>query len=493
MRMAYTSGTMRFALLSRPSRLCAIGLLAMSCLAAAAQATVGTTVKDEPPPPPGGVVTGRVIFADTNGPARFTKVLLKSAAPADLAENPFAELLGTPPAAPGKPGSAARNGTAAASKDAPAMSAEDRAELKSARAASAKMMSGIADLLVSTTVGADGNYTFTNVKAGTYYVHATAPGYIDPLSQFSAEDFASTDPAVKQRIAAVAVPVTVSGTDQAHADLRLERGASISGRVLYDDGTPAAGWIVRTVHRPAAAAATGSGSGAGGMGIDMADLDLAHISEMSQTEDTGRFRIAGLPTGDYILEARFTAPPLGHSSFNAIASNPGSPFGGGGLSALQGLKLTVYSGNVFRQSDAKPVSVRAGDDRSGYDLTMAIHAMHSISGMVRARADGHPVNSGTVELTLNDAQGNPDPSLHLVATIQADGGFRFDYVPPGSYTLKAAHAADVTTVSVKRILGSLMAEQKTNHRYGPASVNATLSDTDITDAKIDVPEAAASN
>jgi len=230
------------------------------------------------------------------------------------------------------------------------------------------------------------------------------------------------------------------------------------------------------------------------MGIDLADIDLNHISEMSQTDDTGHFRIAGLPAGDYLLEARLTTAALGHSAFNPIASNAGNPFGSASMAGMMGLKLTVYSGSAVRRADATAVTVGAGENRSGYDITMPLHTMHSIGGVVRAKSDAHPVNSGTVELTAQTPDGKPDTSLHLTANIGPDGSFHFDYIPgPATYSVKVSHPADVTTTGTKKMLGSTIAEQKTNHSYGSATVTSVVGDSDILDLKIDVPEVAATN
>ena len=442
---------------------------------ALSQVVLGNAPADakETAPAPGGTVTGRVVFADTNGPARFAKVLLKAAKPSAEADDDLFSALGAGPKDP----------------KAPKLSAEDEAQMKQAKTASAKFMSALTDRMLAATIGADGTYLFTNVKAGTYYVHGQAPGYVDPITQFSDDDFASTDPAMRQKIAAAAPTITVNGTEQAHADLRLERGASISGRVLYDDGTPAAGWAVRTLHEPLA----GSVPQSLGMGIDLADIDLNHISEMSPTDDTGHFRIAGLPAGDYVLEARLTTAALGHSAFNPIASNAGNPFGAASsVAGMMGLKLSVYSGNAVRRSDATAVKVGTGEDHAGYDITMPLHAMHSIGGIVRAKSDAHPVNSGSVELTAQTPDGKPDASLHLTGTLHPDGTFHFDYVPgPATYSIKVSHAADVITTGTKKMLGSVIAEQKTSHSYGSASVTTILGDSDIPDLKIDVPEPAA--
>jgi len=445
-------------------------LLLLLTIPACSQVILGNAPADtkETPPVPGGTVTGRVMFADTNGPARFAKVLLKSAKPSADANDDFFSAMANAPKGP----------------NARKLSADDQAQISQAKAASAKFMAAISDRMLAATIAADGTYLFTNVKAGTYYVHAQAPGYVDPLSQFSDEDFASADPAMRQKIAAAAPSITVNGTEQAHADLRLERGASISGRVLYDDGTPAAGWTVRTLHD-----VPGAGPQSLGMGIDLADIDLNHITEVAQTDDTGHFRIAGLAAGNYVLEARLTTAALGHSAFNPIATNSGNPFGSATMAGLMGLKLTVYSGNAVRRSDATSVAVGSGENRSGYDITMPLHTMHSIGGTVRAKSDAHPVNSGTVELTAQTPDGKPDASLHLTANIQPDGTFHFDYIPgPATYTIKASHPADVTTTGTTKMFGSTIAQQKTNHSYGSATTSATLGDSDILDLKIDVPE-----
>ena len=420
-------------------------------------------------PPAGGTVSGRVMYADTNGPARFSKVLLKSAAASTGDADVFSTLASDEDDAPKSKSSKAKH------KRTP----EEEARLKAA----SKAMAALSDLMVSATVGADGVYLFTNVKPGTYYVHAMAPGYIDPLAVFSADDLESADPAMRKRIAALVPVVTVAGTGEAHADLRLDRGASLSGRVLYDDGTPAVGWTVRTVY-PAASSAPATPS-FDASGMDPSDFNLTHITEVSVTDDRGHFRIPGLPTGSYMLQAELAVRPLGTSSFNAIA-------GTGAMSAVRGLKLRVYSGNALTQTAAKTIDVRAGDDRTGYDITMPLSTLHAVVGMVRAKNDGHPVNSGVVELTGQDAQGKDDPTLHLTASIGADGAFRFDYVPGATtYTIKVQKAADVTTTSTMKMLGSTIADQKTNRSFGPVSSTVIVGDSDATGIKLEVPDAPA--
>ena len=429
-----------------------------------AQATVALSAGPADGPVPvvsSSTVSGRVMFADTNGPARFSKVFLKSLAPAGAGDDGLAGLF---------------DGKDAAGKKTK-LSAEDEAERKTQLAASRKFMAQIGDMLVSATVAADGTYYFTNVKPGTYYVHAQALGYIDPFTGFNAEELASTDAATRAKIAVVVPTVTVTATSSGHADLRLERGGSIAGRVLYDDGTPAMGWIVRTVHPPPPS----EGSEMMG-GFDLAELDLAHAKESGTTDDTGAYRISGLPGGSYVLQARMQTSPLGHSSFNALT-------GTGSMAEMAGLKLTVYSGNAMRQAEAKPIEVRGGDAITGYEMMVPLHALHAVGGLVRAKSDGHAVSGGAVELVERDAAGKEDGTTRLSANIRGDGTFRFDYVAgPGTYTLKTVKAVDTTTTGSMKLMGSTVAEQKTTKSYGVGTAVVTVGDGDVTDLKVEVPE-----
>lgn len=434
-----------------------------------------TCFAQEKAAPATAVVTGRVTFADTNGPARFSKVLLKSMTP-DAADNPFAELMKDAADSEGKSG---KN----------KLSPEEEAEQKRTMAASMKVLSQMSDLLQATTVAGDGTYTFTDIKPGTYYLHATAKGYIDPLEQFTPDELASTDPATRKRIAAVATIVTVSGNNGVHADLRLERGASISGRVLYDDGTPAVGFTVRTVHD----APDDPNSPFAAMGLDASDMDLSHLQEASITDDTGYYRIAGLATGSYVVQARLATTPPGRSS-PSTSAGIGASAGGNAFVAMLGLKLTVYSGNALRRSEAKPITVRQGQNLADTDLTLPLHSMHALGGTVRAKSDGHPVMGGSIALTAQTADGKDDLSFHQVAAIRHDGTFQFDYIPgPASYTLKVTGAIDTApgTTAPKKIFGQTISDEKTTHKYGPATASAALGDSDLTDLKIDVPDSPA--
>jgi hypothetical protein len=402
----------------------------------------------------GSTLTGHVICGDTNAPARFAKVFLKSTTPDHTGEDFMKRLEENMQKA------AAKNGAPA--KPIPPPTEEQQR----ARAAAARSMSQATDMLNASTVGLDGAYSFAGIKPGTYYVHAVYSGYIDPFDEFAPEELDSTDPAVHARILARVPTITVTGTDAARADLRLDRGAVVSGRVFFDDGTPATGWFL-SVIKPKSAEEDSSA-----LAANMSQLlALGKGSPVPMTDDVGHYRIAGLPAGDYLLVATLHATALGISASN-IAD------GGSGIS------LAVYTGNTFSRADAKPFSLIAGEERSGMDIIIPAHSLHNIVGHVTAKTDGHALNSGDITLTSKD-----NSKLHLKAAIRDDGSFHYEYLPPGVYTIKVDEAADSkTTGSPSNFMGMAIPKQEITHKYGTATTDVVLGDADIDSVHLTVAE-----
>jgi hypothetical protein len=89
---------------------------------------------------------------------------------------------------------------------------------------------------VQTALG--GSFTIPKVAAGTYYVVAYKPGYLSPLATFPADVLSHPSEEDRKHIAATVPKITIEAGLPASIDIRLERGAAISGTVLFDDGTP---------------------------------------------------------------------------------------------------------------------------------------------------------------------------------------------------------------------------------------------------------------
>jgi hypothetical protein len=410
-------------------------------------------------------ITGSVICADTNGPARLAQVILRSSTPSDSG----AEML--------KGLEQFRGSMEGDDAKKPTLTKEQEADQKKQAAELARTANMMADTAHTVPVALDGTYRFTNVPPGTYQIRATLAGYIDPLGEFSPEDFASQDPAMRKRIAAAAQVVTITGSDGAHIDLRLERGASISGKVMFEDGSPAIGWQVQSAAAPAKGGANPFGSGGvlGAAGLK----NLLHLPVT--TDDTGHFRLSGLPSGEYVLQARVTVLGMDRGGFAPMSSGAG--MGMGNFAALMGTRLTAYSGSAMHVADAKAVSVNAGDERTGVEIVIPLHQMHAVSGHVLAKGDAHAVNFGTVELADKN-----DVSVTFTASVHEDGSFRFDFVPGNSeYTLTTHNVQDAMTTGTTTTFGQTIAKKKTLHNYGQTTQEVQVMDSDVDGVNVLVP------
>ena len=408
----------------------------------------------------GSTVTGHVFCADTNGPARFAKVLLKSAEGDHRGEEfmkRIADNMEKMAAKDGEPAPPAKPAT-------PGKPVPDDKK-KQAMAAASKGMNAALDMMNASTVGLNGEFKIAGVKPGTYYVHVLFAGYIDDFDQVSDEDFASTDPEVRARVAKIP-SITVTGTDSARAEITLERGAAISGRVLFDDGSPAAGWTLSVVKPGTKENVSDAVQAAMNQ-----SLAMSGAVQLAKSDDLGHFRITGLGAGDYAVRATMIAPSIGVTAGNIMEGG-------------SGINLTVYSGNTFNRADAKPVTVAAGEEYSGAEITVPASSLHNITGHVNAKSDGHTLNAGHVALSSKS-----NPALQLVAAIRSDGSFHFEYLPSGlAYTLTTADAADgkITPSANPGFMGLNMPNTEILAKYETGSTDVLLGDADIDSIQLTV-------
>ena len=400
----------------------------------------------------GSTVTGHVFCTDTNAPARFAKVLPKSTEGDHSGEDFIKKLTANIEKI------AAQNGESAPVKP----PAEDK---KQAVAAATTGMTQALDMMNASTVGFDGEFKFAGVKPGTYHVHVLYPCYIDSYGQFSDADLASADPAVRARIAQVPT-VTVTGTDSAQAIVRIERGAAISGRILYDDGSPASGWVLSTI-KPGS---PDSAADAASVAMNQA-LAMSGAAQLAKTDDLGDFRITGLAAGDYALRATLIAASIGITAAN---------IGDGG----SGINLAAYAGNTFDRATAKAIAVSAGEEYTGADITIPDRSLHNITGHVYAKSDSHTLNVGQVTLTSKS-----NPVLHFMAAIRDDGIFHFEYLPGGiTYTVKVEDAADGKSSpdTTPSFMGIHLPNSEILRKYGTDSTDVPLGDFNIDSVRLTV-------
>ena len=196
--------------------------------------------------------------------------------------------------------------------------------------------------------------------------------------------------------------VTIQAGQVANATVTAYRGADLLGIVNYDDGTPAAGITVSALIALSPAGSSADSS------ANAVNANLRSIGSNAQTDDRGRFHLAGLADGTYTIQAV-----------------PRS----GGL-------FPVFLGNTIDRGKATLLSLRAGEERSGLELLMNITDLHHVRGVL-ATPGSHPLPNASVSLALADNAGS-----QLSAITAADGSFTFAAVPDGKYSVSVGGAFD---------------------------------------------------
>jgi hypothetical protein len=354
------------------------------CFALAVSATASLAQRGGPV----GSVSGTVIAGDTQQPARFVQVMLQSTSGGSPQERGFGGMV------------------------------QSHTEL-------------------------DGTFLAGNVAPGDYYVTAWSPGYIPIRLALQSGLDAGTDPADLLR----QIPVVhVSADTTSNVNVTMQRGGTLSGRIVWEDGSPAAG--LQVTANDTATEAT--------MPIELAAITSPGGNFGALTDDRGNFRVTGLPNGSYVLE---------------VTIEGRAQFGGFQRGGAQTSPIHVYGTGVFHRADAKPIPLRTGDERNELRMVIDLHGLHNVTGHVLSATPGQSVASGRVSLA--DAT---DPGLQLSGSVDAEGAFTVRYVPSGTYTLTIA-GASTQPVTGYRGRGGL---NPSSNAFQPFSQSESVTDTDLT-------------
>lgn len=324
-------------------------------------------------------------------------------------------------------------------------------------------------LLTAIQTTLDGSFVIPKVAPGTYYVVAYKAGYLSPLGTFPTEVLEHPSEEDRARIAAVVPIIKVEAGLPASLDIRLERGAAISGTVLFDDGSPAADLTVRALIRRK--------EGQKETWTALPPTPFMMDAEV-HTDDLGRYRLVGLAPRDYIVQIDLE---LQNRDF-------GVEVGGHGRSRQERsiALIAFYSGSTSRKRDATSFKLAAGDEHGGEDITIPLSKLHTLSGELLSAHDGHVLNSGNVSLRDPDDQSEVESSK----IGRVDGKFHLLFIPEGNYTLHVSNAADVTYVDVLNPPGSMPPSWETTHfihGYGLTDQPVNVHD-DIPNLTLSIPE-----
>jgi hypothetical protein len=237
----------------------------------------------------------------------------------------------------------------------------------------------------------EGRFSFSAVPAGRYTLTAWKSGYAETRVGAAAP----WDPAT--------VLAVEPGRTLEPVELRLPKGASISGRVLDDAGDPLPDMRVMVGR---AAPVNGR-------------LQFQSLGLTATTDDRGEYRIGGLSSGSFVVNAFGWAAPSAPLTGSVLAARPFSIF---------------YPHTAFL-GQARPVTLRPGEDLTAIDIVYTSETM--VMPMVSGRViDPRGLGSRAAISAASAAYGIGAATRSLGGAVQPTGEFQFP-LSPGDYVLTA--------------------------------------------------------
>lgn len=307
-----------------------------------------------------------------------------------------------------------------------------------------------------------GSYTITSVPPGQYYLRVDLTGYITPIERFTPSELKAPTPEIQQRIQRELQLITVSSNSTLQADVTLRRSGSISGKILYDDGSPVININIQFARRDA----------------------NGKLQEFAQggylTDSHGEYGIESLSAGEYAIRIQLAA-----AEQRVLSSQYGDGITRTKLQETPSVQLPIYSGSTFRQKDAAIIKVEDGQETDNVDITIPISRIHEVTGTILA-PDGHAINDGSITLLYPDTH----DELESVRAHE-DGTFRLPLVPEGDYIIAVPDARDDIQVQipVSNNPAGFSVRNQFLHIYGTLSQPLTVT-TDIQSLNLTLPDTA---
>ena len=227
----------------------------------------------------------------------------------------------------------------------------------------------------------DGNFVMENVMSGKYFPMIISPGILTPFSYIVIdENLNRTNEAeIPKMIEKNVQPIKVGSEKNLDVTIVAHRGGSISGQVVYGDGTPAYGVAIEALRK-----------------VDdkyAPVFDFQNLERLGNpviiTDEKGNYQASALPPGEYEIRA---LEAVNHGGKPEILPMMG-PFVG----YYSSLFSTFYP-SAMTPGDAQKIEVKANQETPAVNIKIMQRSSHTIRGKLIDRATKEPLANKTIYL-----------------------------------------------------------------------------------------------
>lgn len=255
----------------------------------------------------------------------------------------------------------------------------------------------------------DGEFEIKGVKAGVYYPFVDMPNVLNLQGVNKFYD--------KNNVLALAKfekffqKITVDGFSEINVLISVKRGAAVSGRISYSDGSPAVNFKIEIIRKK------------------MEEWDEEEITvQKGITDDRGFYRFTELLPGEYFIKVIEPSDHRGNGKVDEwrVFSD--------------GSELNIFYPNASEIDKAKSVEVDWGQEQTNIDLIIPDRKLFKISGVVVAKDTQEPVANIPLKFQKIDEAKGANYYTSRINTIYTDekGNWSYKDLPQGIYRLETS-------------------------------------------------------